>query len=115
MASQFLSDFLANLLSTFFGVLFGIPAGMYISHRQEQKAREDRAAEERDRRHKLLTLTRAELAYDLQEIEKRSGYVGNKSIGMHLGPRLKSGLWSALSDGGGLRWIQDLQLMSILS
>ena len=100
MNSPFLDNFLANVLATFFGVLFGIPTGMYLSGRQEAKARAERTEEARERRRKLLNLTRAELAFNLEKLPQRERYTQEKAIAMYLGPRLKTELWTALSDGG---------------
>jgi hypothetical protein len=113
--SPFLDNFLANLLATFLGVLFGIPAGMYLSSRQEAKARAERLQEARERRRQLLTLTRAELAFNLEKLPQRERLAQEKAIAMYLGPRLKTELWTTLSDGGELKWIADLELMSVLA
>jgi len=115
MNSPFLNNFLANVLATFFGVLFGIPTGMYLSGRQEAKARAERTEEARERRRKLLTLARTELAFNLEKLPQRERYAQEKAIAMYLGPRLKTELWTALSDGGELKWIGDLELMSVLA
>jgi len=109
------SQFLSDLLATLIGLAFGIPVAVGIYRWQEGRGRAESAKAEAERRDKLLRLTREELADCLKLMKDRYQMSHSHPTGQYIGHRLKTELWRALSDGGELRWIKDLDLMASLA
>ncbi len=112
--SAFCSDLLANLIATVVGVGVGIPIALGLYRWQERRSAATESSKEEKQREKLLILARAELEYNKRLIAENSRKVQDYAE-YYLGPRLKTELWSALSDGGELHRIQDLGLMATLA
>ncbi|MCL4466916.1 MAG: hypothetical protein M1389_12980 [Chloroflexi bacterium] len=119
MDIAFLKDFIANMLATAIGAVLGIPLGLWIN-RQGQLASEKREATRRteeasERERRVLGLIETKLEGNERVIEAWSGIQRRSGRPMLDGSRLKDELWRALSDGGELSWLRDLELIDAIS
>jgi hypothetical protein len=115
---QFVDNTMGNWFATMVGLAAGVPIGLWINHRQQeeqeraQKQELDRVA--RERKIKILSLIRKELSFNKDILD---GLVRDQESrpGVFCVTGLKVVLWDALSDGGELQWIDDLELLDRLT
>jgi hypothetical protein len=109
--SSFESAFLSNFLSTVAGVAVGVPVAIWLAFREStaQAAAAAKQATEtaRNRRRQVLTAIETELKENKNTLaERRSS--GPREFAI---PFLQDEVWTAMSDGGELRWIEDPALI----
>ena len=111
-ATTFRESFLANFLATMAGVTLGVPIAVWLALRQssEQRMTVEREAEER--RNQVLQAVRGEL------VENKNTLVARRSEGGTRGffvPFLMDEVWAAVSDGGQLQWVTDVEVLRRLA
>ena len=111
---EFRQNLIAGLLSTLVGLLIGIPIALRLNHIQEQNDLVKTANEDKERKKNIVTIVRNELLFnkglltDRQPNEKNSDRIVTTE-------NLKDESWNSLSDGGELKYINDPELLDIIS
>lgn len=113
----FFDSFLANFLSTSAGFVLGVPVAIWLALRQtkEQREAEEKAEKTVSQRHRddVLTAIRRELHENRTTLlEDRYDKDGGRNFAV---PFLMDEVWSAMSDGGQLQWITDLEVLRRLA
>jgi hypothetical protein len=103
-------SFFGNWAATVIGVIFGIPIALELNRRQVAA---EKQREESKRRKRILGLLHKEISYNKKEMTKRAETTPGERL--VLMPGLKDGLWRAFSDGGELQWVQDPDLLDVVS
>ena len=109
LADSFLNNFLANLLATLLGIVFGIPIALWIERRRQRTSEDKLKKEQHERMIKILELIKKEL----QENFDISDHF-HKEVEHYYNP-LKDELWKAFSDGGELQWINNPNLLDVIT
>jgi len=104
LSLSFLDGFMGNWLATILGLGFGIPIGLEVERFQSQK-------ETRNRKLKILELTKNELEFNHGLISKNWAGKDPLERGSFIGGNLKDELWNAFSDGGEIEWINNVELL----
>jgi len=105
--SAFRDSFLGNWLATISGAILGVPIALWLSSLQQKREGSTRKATILQLIRDELEVNRQVLTSSIQNRRESPYWVSN--IG------LKSDLWNALHYGGELRWIDDLDLLNLLS
>lgn len=113
-----LDSVMSGLAATVFGVLIGIPVALWLGRKQQQaieaKEKKEEAKERRERERLILAALWEELGQNqviLEEvIASHDNFLYKKATF-----ELQDVLWKAFSDGGELKWINDLQIFRHLS
>ncbi len=115
----FVESTMGNLFATLIGVIVGIPIALYINRAQleteEAASHAKQATEHKKRKETILSLLRAELQQNLQDLHERRKEIqagGKREV--FVDP-LRAEVWLALSDGGEIKWIDDLELLAHLA
>ena len=119
---DFWQNAVSNFIATFLGLLLGIPVVLWMNNLQQRIIDDNEKLksneEARQRRKIILTALRKELngAYDL--LKDYPGYtITNESFDwlyfIALAPCLE--VWRSFSDGGELKWIDDVDLLTNLA
>lgn len=99
-APNFASDFLATLIA----VVIGIPVALWIAKYQDERETERQQA-------KILNRLREELLWNRRYIKSAEEHRQEIAADSFIGLRPKYENWKAISDGGELRWIKDVDLL----
>lgn len=115
----FFDNAMGNLLATLIGVIIGIPIAIWID-RLRQKEQEDREirklrSDALTRKHRILALIRQELEFNYEIVTAYTKEVVGDQNRPVCNGGCKDELWAALSDGGELEGIKDLDLMHAIS
>ena len=115
--AEFYSAFLANFLSTLAGFVLGVPVAIWLALRQARQQR-DAAEEEAERlsvrrRNDVLRAIRKELAEDRATLTNDRGDA--EGAWEFAVPFLMDEVWTAMSDGGQLKWITDTAVLRQLA
>ena len=116
-AADFQSGFLSNFLATLGGLLFGVPVALWLASRQARDQREDAERAERTtaqrRRREVLAAIRQELDENRTKLTRdRRDAANDRTFAV---PFPTDEVWSAMSDGGHLQWVDDLGLLRRLA
>ncbi|MBA4420221.1 MAG: hypothetical protein C0391_03655 [Anaerolinea sp.] len=115
----FIENAMGNWFATMIGVLIGILIAMEINRlqqeNQEENERKVREKNEMEHKVKILRLLKKELEYNHSALLERQSEKDGELQREVFVNRLKDELWNAFSDGGELQWINDLQLLDVLS
>jgi hypothetical protein len=106
---SFCSNFLANLLATVIGIGVGLPIALWIDRIARSRNEKEKTKEAIDRVKKILTVLQAELSENNDSIGKFHESLANQIYLV----RIES--WKAFSDGGELQWLNDPDLLGVLS
>lgn len=118
-SSSFQEGAMGNLFATILGVVVGIPIAVELSRRQQAlenavgEARKHK--EESQRREKILSLIRSELAMNRDDLEEKTKNIqtgGKREVHVNT---LREEMWSAFSDGGELHYINDPELLALIA
>ncbi|MGD0337965.1 MAG: hypothetical protein ABSB78_04190 [Bacteroidota bacterium] len=109
MDQPFYSNFLANLFATIVGIGIGLPIALWIDRIVRSRNEKEKKKESAERVRKILTVLQAELKENYDSIGQFSDSLDNK---LYL-VRVES--WKAFSDGGELQWLNDPDLLGVLS
>jgi len=110
---------MGNLFATILGVVVGIPIAIELSRRQQAlenaitEARKNK--EESQRREKILSLIRSELAVNRNDLKERTKNIqtgGKREVHVNT---LHDEMWEAFSDGGELHYINDPELLALIA
>ncbi len=116
LTTDFLVNLFANVLATALGVLAGLAIDRSRQKRKEnieKKELEDLRVEKQTR---ILVLLHEELTHNKNEIEAwENNTVDGFDKTALLSSQMKTGLWNALSDGGELESIKDIEALNSLS
>lgn len=115
---SFIDGTVGNWFATTIGLALGVPIGLWINNRQQakqdaiEKAMKEQDAQEQEKR--ILQLIRDELGINKSSLEylieeQKTQPTIRTIIGM------QDVVWKVLSDSGELKWVRDLQLLSILA
>ncbi|MBI5476255.1 MAG: hypothetical protein HY964_05905 [Ignavibacteriales bacterium] len=103
--SQFWSDFLSTVLGVALALVGAIKLEKYAQSRQEKL----RFAEKEKRSKLILNLIKNELDYNLTALVK----IDDNIFSTYNYLRIES--WKSFSDGGEIKWIDDPELLNIIS
>ncbi len=106
---DFYSNFLSNLLATVIGIGFGLPIALWLDRIFRSRNEKEKARESFERVKKILILLQSELKENQDSIDKFHEDVSN----YYHPVRVES--WNAFSDGGELQWLNDPELLAVLS
>jgi hypothetical protein len=112
---EFIDSAMGNWFATMIGALVGIGIALELYRWQEGQGHKARRLEERDHTAKILALIREELIYNRDQLLSSKVEADGHPKRVVFAGGLKDELWNALSDGGELQWIRDLQLMYAIS
>lgn len=116
--SQFREGALSNFLATIVGVVAGIPIAIWLARQQQVEQEKAEAVakqrEKQQRQRKILSLIVSELELNQGILSDRVNRICEKRTAINV-PGVKNDLWSAFSDGGELEWLDDVQLLDVLS
>lgn len=117
-AEDFRLSALSNYLATAAGVAIGIPTALALSAIQEkaadEKSQEKLTALKREQQMRILRLVQKEMLYNLQILENRRDIQTRVNPYLNY-PGVKAELWNSLSSSGDLKWIDDLELLDVIS
>lgn len=118
-SATFVESTMGNLLATLVGVIVGIPIALSINRSQlateEAANHAKQVAEHKKRKDTILSLLRTELQQNLQDLHERMKEMqtsGKRAVFVN---PLRDEVWGALSDGGEIKWIDDLDLLAHLA
>jgi hypothetical protein len=116
--AQFREGALSNFLATIAGVVAGIPIAIWLARQQqseqEQAEVKSREQEKQQRQRKILSLIVSELEVNQKILNKRVEVMRQRR-GIINVPGVKNDLWAAFSDGGEIEWLDDIELLAVLS
>jgi hypothetical protein len=117
--TPFRDSFLGDWLATITGALVGVPIALALSRwqqRNEERCQQASARAEADEhKSKILVLVEEELRWNQTRLLKRAESSGESLDESALLEGVKDELWRALSDGGELQWIRDLESLDAIS
>lgn len=105
---NFLDGFIGDWLATIIGLIIGIPIALELERWQTR-------SEANQRRIKILRNLKEELSYNLELISKSWPRKSAIHRGAYLAGAFRVESWRALSDGGELQWINDLEILESIS
>ena len=109
LATDSLRDnFLANFLATLAGVMFGVPIAVWLTVRESNEDRKAARTEAADRRIEVLTAVRRELIENQRTLVERRPDGARREFFI---PFLMDEVWAAVSDGGQLQWVGDVEVL----
>ena len=106
---DFCSSFLSNLFATIIGIGFGLPIALWLDRIIRSRNEKGKTKESLERVKKILILLQSELNENHDSINKFHEDVSN----YYYPVRIES--WNAFSDGGELQWLNDPDLLAVLS
>lgn len=115
----FLEGAMGNLFATIIGVVVGIPIAIEISRYQQITAdrtfqmKEEAAA--RSRKGKVLALVRKELISNRNQVLECRKPLENGGVRSVLTSPLRVEIWSALSDSGDLKFLENPDLVAAIA
>jgi hypothetical protein len=120
---NFWQNAVSNFIATLLGLFFGVPIALWINDIQQKAIKRDEYEKEekeaKRRKQKILNLLKRELSdnYDLfSAFEPEIGYTEQSFNALfHIAHAAKDEVWIALSDGGEIQWIDDVDLLSTLA
>lgn len=116
---EFRDSAMGNWFATMVGAIVGILIALEINRRQqevqEKKEQEDKRQERLTRKTKILNQVKRELESNRQGLADRLPIEDGVARRVVPVDRLKDELWNALSDGGELQWIDDLDLLDCIA
>jgi len=114
----FLDSAMGNWFATMVGLVAGVPIGLWINRKQqeeqERSQQREQAKHSKERKIKILNLTRSELIFNRDILADLINTQGQQPGTIYV-TGLKDVLWNTLSDGGELQWIDDLDLLNKLA
>jgi hypothetical protein len=115
----FLDNSMGNVFATMFGAIIGILIALEINRFQqailEARQRENQERNRLEHKVKILELIRAELEFNRAALSARQPIAVGEVQRRFQTNRLKDELWNALSSGGELQWISDVQLLDVIA
>lgn len=115
---SFLDGLYGSWFATIMGLAAGVPIGLWINYRQqlvsENLQKTAQAKISRDHTIKVLNVIKSELVFNrdiLTDLIAKDA----QQPGIVYTTGMKDVLWGALSDGGELQWINDLDLLDKLA
>lgn len=116
---NFFENFFSNLLSTLLGAIVGVPIALFLYHHQKKDEIEQRHNDQIKRQIKILQLLKGELESNqrtLTEINADFRFTSeNFKLLFYVAYKLKDAYWKALSNGGEIQWITDVELLNKLA
>jgi len=106
--AAFRQDLLTNALATMLGVIIGIPAALWLARIQERRQAHTSAE-------RMLALLGRELDHNLAAIDNWRNSPTRYDDTATLVASRKDELWRAISDGGELQWLRDLDVLDSFS
>jgi len=114
----FLDSAIGNWFATMVGLVAGVPIGLWINRKQqeeqEKSQKQEQAKKSKERKIKILNMTKNELSFNRDILVDFVNDQGQQPGTIYV-TGMKDVLWSALSDGGELQWIDDLDLLNKLA
>ncbi len=111
----FRDSLMGNWFATMIGALAGILTAIEINHSLENIEKTKRETEEKQRKEKILSLIKEELNFNLNEMMSRQPNSPDKNQRSVRIPGLKDELWDAFSDSGEIQWLNDPQLLDVIT
>jgi xanthosine utilization system XapX-like protein len=105
---EYISGLVASYLSTLIGIILGIPIALEIERIKSN-------FEKQERKTKVLSVIIGELQFNRVIIENSWKNKESYEKGIFLGSILQDEIWKAISDGGELECIEDIDLLQKLS
>lgn len=113
--TSFKEAFGSNFLATVAGVALGVPVAVWLTLREAREQQTAAETQEKrvatERRRDVLKVLRRELSENLDTLAER---MATTPRGLAV-PFLQDEVWSAMSDGGELRWVADPDLLRRLA
>ncbi|MDP1678283.1 MAG: hypothetical protein Q8L88_15605 [Bacteroidota bacterium] len=111
---QFRQNLMAGLLSTLVGLVIGIPIALRLNHIQEKNDLTKKENEDIERKRRIIKIIQNELLFNNDRLVERQPNEQNAER-IVTTETLKDELWNSLSDGGELRYINDPELLDLIS